>query len=267
VLDFVESKEEILQWLLKHLECPAIVDLIVRIVAVDDIEERRTILNWMVDHGFLIQVIERLSPQRTIGEHINVSQILTDIINMASVSSVHALQQLAQHHTVQALFWQILDEEGPNKGSALIHGLMVLIVLIHRTRHLEDYPEWLDSILCVIDERLDDIINLLETPLHGNEELATPGGKIRRFGMERLKVCELLEQLFCIDRREFNIKLCQSRALDVLLACMVHYPWNNLLHIHINNIIDNITVYPLHHGHHPIIKVRSLLKYESFKKL
>ena len=241
--------------LLRHLDSPSMVDLIMRIVAVDDIEDRRTTLNWLIDQDFLVQLIEKLHPQYGIGFHINASQILVDMINMSNSSSHRVLQQLAREEIIQTILSQCLHEDSSGTASAMVHGLLVLIVLTNHLKNSDQYSDLLETVLRVIENRLDDIVNFLEAPLPYNEELTTPGGIIRRFGVEKVKICEFLELLFCIEHNEFNAKLCQSHVLNVLLACMLNYPWNNFLHVHVNNIIDTIIGYPMQDNYHPIVEV------------
>jgi serine/threonine-protein phosphatase 6 regulatory subunit 3 len=231
------------------------VDLIMRIVAVDDMEDRRTTLNWLIDQGFLTQLIEKLHPQYEIGFHINASQILVDMINMSNSNSHRVLQQLAQKEIAQAILSQCLHEDSSGTASAMVHGLLVLIVLTNHLKNSDQYSDLLDTVLKVIEHRLGDIVDFLEAPLPYNEELTTPGGRIRRFGVERVKICEFIELLFCIEHTEFNSKLCESHVLNVLLSCMVNYPWNNFLHVHVNNIIDTIIGYPMQDNYHPIVEV------------
>ncbi|KAI6008648.1 SIT4 phosphatase-associated protein-domain-containing protein [Pisolithus marmoratus] len=86
MLAFIQSQPNIVERLLHHVEAPSIVDLLVRIVQLDEQPGGSGVLEWLSSEQLMGRLIGLLSPAHSSDVHAVVSELIKGIISMAAPS-------------------------------------------------------------------------------------------------------------------------------------------------------------------------------------
>lgn len=86
MLAFIQSQPNIVERLLHHVEAPSIVDLLVRIVQLDEQPGGSGVLEWLSSEQLMGRLIDLLSPAHSSDVHAVVSELIKGIISMAAPS-------------------------------------------------------------------------------------------------------------------------------------------------------------------------------------
>lgn len=86
MLAFIQSQPNIVERLLHHVEAPSIVDLLVRIVQLDEQPGGSGVLEWLSSGQLMGRLIGLLSPAHSSDVHAVVSELIKGIISMAAPS-------------------------------------------------------------------------------------------------------------------------------------------------------------------------------------
>ncbi|KIM86236.1 hypothetical protein PILCRDRAFT_65387 [Piloderma croceum F 1598] len=86
MLAFIQSQTNIVERLLCHIETPAFVDLLVRIMQLDEHPSGAGVLEWLSSENLVGRLIDLLSPLHSSDMQTVVSELIKGIISMASPS-------------------------------------------------------------------------------------------------------------------------------------------------------------------------------------
>ncbi|KIJ68898.1 hypothetical protein HYDPIDRAFT_105412 [Hydnomerulius pinastri MD-312] len=86
MLAFIQSQSSVVERLLRHVETPSIVDLLVRIIQLDEHPSGAGVLEWLSSEQLMSRLIGLLSPAHTSDMHTVVSELIKGIISMAAPS-------------------------------------------------------------------------------------------------------------------------------------------------------------------------------------
>ncbi|EIN06991.1 SAPS-domain-containing protein [Punctularia strigosozonata HHB-11173 SS5] len=176
MLAFIQSQRAIVERLIRHIETPSFVDLIVRIIQLDEHPAGAGVLEWLSQESLMGRLIALLSPEHSSDMHTVVAELIKGIISIASPSPAAGLgeglqngpasnrfaRELARRDSVSKLVEYILhdfssegseipgdsaDSEPPSPGrpnlesstSSVVNSISVLIELIRKNN--SDYFE------------------------------------------------------------------------------------------------------------------------------
>ncbi|KAF8323646.1 SIT4 phosphatase-associated protein-domain-containing protein [Cantharellus anzutake] len=129
MLDFITSQPSILERLMRHLETPAIVDLLFRMLQTDDASGGSDVVEWLSSQGFMQKLVSLLSPRHPPDLHAIVAEILKGIIVMCAPSPANANEsqvvlvanrfprQLVSKDLIQSLVGFMLDDAPERRTS------------------------------------------------------------------------------------------------------------------------------------------------------
>ncbi|KNZ81983.1 Extragenic suppressor of kinetochore protein 1 [Termitomyces sp. J132] len=83
---FIRSQPRVVERLLVHVETPSLIDLIIRIIQLDEQPSGAGVLEWLSSENLMGRLIELLSPAHTSEVHIIVADLIKGIISMATPS-------------------------------------------------------------------------------------------------------------------------------------------------------------------------------------
>ncbi|KAG6836788.1 hypothetical protein H0H93_003209 [Arthromyces matolae] len=83
---FIRSQPRVVERLLVHIEIPSLVDLIVRIIQLDEQPSGAGVLEWLSSENLTGRLIELLSPAHSSDVHAVVADLIKGIISMATPS-------------------------------------------------------------------------------------------------------------------------------------------------------------------------------------
>lgn len=247
-VEILRRKDNAIDRFLVHISSPAIVDLLLKIVACDESDEEHKIVNWLYGCELIPRLIAKLDKDNSAEVHESVSQLLCDIIATAMQSQTAPLvgspllKSLEEEENVKQLLDHVLSAGA--KSSVLLFGIGVVIDLVRRaasetyddTTTVENLPPVLRLLAAQIGQ-FKDIIS-------ANDEdrmLTTAGELSPPFGFHRMKVLELFAafastRYVCLLHVGLD-ESCFSLCFDLFFK----YPWNNFLH----NFVTQVAHYLL----------------------
>ena len=148
---FIQSQPSVVERLLRHVETPPFVDLLVRIIQLDEhpggagvlevcihLVVRKTLPNkiaqWLSSENLMARLIELLSPSHTGDIHVVVADLIKGIISMATPSPGAGLteglqngpasnrfaRELAHRNSVSKLVTYIVNDFGPTHNVVVV---------------------------------------------------------------------------------------------------------------------------------------------------
>ncbi|KAF8705636.1 hypothetical protein AX14_013871 [Amanita brunnescens Koide BX004] len=132
MLAFIKSQPSVVENLLRHVEVPPFVDLLTRIIQLDELPEGAGTLEWLSSQNFMQRLVDLLAPRHTTDVHTIVSELIKNIISMATPSPAVGIteglqnglasnrfaRQLAQRESISKLIEYILYDFGPGHNVA-----------------------------------------------------------------------------------------------------------------------------------------------------
>ncbi|ORX98993.1 SAPS-domain-containing protein [Basidiobolus meristosporus CBS 931.73] len=229
MIAFIKSQPGAVDKFLLHLETPAIMDIVLKLISLDELPSGAGVIEWLSSEGLMSRLIDQLNPTRDPETHSTVASIILDIITISksnnrqeSNAGPNALiSELKSEKSITKLVDYMLDSSAPNAASVLVNGIGIFIELIRgncgddEPNDLFQYnrpfaPIDLSDMLRVLSGRLGDFQNILTNPRNLSEYIDTTVGKVKPLGFERLKVCELYaELLHCA-----NVNMSDSESGD-----------------------------------------------------
>ncbi|KAI5989239.1 SIT4 phosphatase-associated protein-domain-containing protein [Pisolithus marmoratus] len=217
MLAFIQSQPNIVERLLHHVEAPSIVDLLVRIVQLDEQPGGSGVLEWFSDvHAVVSELIKGIismaAPSPGAG--------LTDGLQNLPASNRFA-RELARRESIDTLVGYILDLPDVHSAtSSVVHSISIIIELIRKNNsdYFEPYlfhtlrnrliQEMVDRmgvvhlgpLLEVMSERLPDFQRCLRQPRSSQGPVPTTVGLIQAANIRTVSYLASCTQNFCTVR-------------------------------------------------------------------
>ncbi|KAJ7193823.1 SIT4 phosphatase-associated protein-domain-containing protein [Mycena pura] len=170
MLAFIRAQPYVVERLLRHIETPSFVDLLVRIIQLDEQPGGSGVLEWLSSEKLIPRLLALLSPTQPSDVHTVVAELIKGIVSMATPAPGPALElqsgpasnlfarQLASADSINTLvgyilgdFPQVKDGDGdsdsetlPNRASctsSVVHSIAIIIELIRKnnSNYFEPY--------------------------------------------------------------------------------------------------------------------------------
>ncbi|KAF8634541.1 hypothetical protein AX15_000839 [Amanita polypyramis BW_CC] len=132
LLTFIKSQPGVVENFLRHIETPPFVDLLIRIIQLDELPEGAGTLEWLSSQNFIGRLIDLLAPHHTSDVHTIVADLIKNIITMATPSPGAGIgdglqngpasnclaRELACRESISKLMSYILFDFGPGRDVA-----------------------------------------------------------------------------------------------------------------------------------------------------
>ncbi|POS83995.1 hypothetical protein EPUL_004681 [Erysiphe pulchra] len=235
MLNFFKSCEGVVGDMLRHIDSPMIMDLLLKIISLEKAEGGQGIIDWLYGQDLIPMLLSFLSPEHSWTTQTSAGDFLKAIITISantpqiqqsSIGPNELTRQLVSQPCVEELIFYMLKG-----GNPLTVGVGIIIEVIRKNN--SDYdpcfgtteaytptsrdPIYLGTLLRLFARHVPDFMGLMLTPSHdaGNsnglmknrrKELNTAfGEKIEPLGFDRFKICELMaELLHCSNMRLLN---------------------------------------------------------------
>ncbi|XP_049763166.1 serine/threonine-protein phosphatase 6 regulatory subunit 3 isoform X1 [Schistocerca cancellata] len=267
VLEFLKSKENCVDLLLKHLGTSAIMDLVLKLITqIEGVQMKQNILTWLNDQNLVQNLVALLDPSVDSDRHGNASQLLCDVIKMLRENQMSTTDRASFDPILDAIespdtVTQLLDHMlGPEKcETAIVGGISVLLALLDQGKESPNVNATFavmstsgDDTLCSDSERtskvilsttntiiprLKDFHNLLLDPPHKPSIKTTAGVLDPPVGITRLQVAKLLAAMVGTNNVAVNKEITELGTVEVLLDLFFKYTWNNFLHTQVEKCI------------------------------
>lgn len=260
-LDFLKTKENSLNLLLKHLDTSAIMDLTLKLITqIEGNDMQKNLISWIESEGLIENIIALFDPKVDEGRHYNAAQLLCDTIRkcreinernepdpiLSSIQSPEMIKKLLEHML-----------NGEHVESSIVGGISVLLTLLEPTpseqnnrrglyNNLEDSGSGepppppnpaLHSIVTAIIPFLPALHDLLLNPPKKPPVKLACGTIEPPLGNTRLTVIKLIASLIATNTPEVNEALDRLNTVHVLLDLFFHYTWNNFLHSQVDKCL------------------------------
>jgi serine/threonine-protein phosphatase 6 regulatory subunit 3 len=266
MMQHLSNNDEILEKLIRHVDTTSIADIIKRLVGVDDHSSMIFLpmhTQWLAETPLVSMLLDRLAPQYSAHVQSNAADILTAI---AHTQPSALATQLMQQDSLTALFSRAL---APN-SKVLVTALDVCAALLEPRRSQADasppagngadgssplsagsgagggsrpHSDAIASMLQYIPQLMqhlkqpEDAQDAGDAAAEGSDGAAgvevqeTPYGVLAPpLGRARLRIVELLAALLRVGGDAADAAIIGARALPLVQALFLAYPFNNLLH-------------------------------------
>ncbi|KAF8473411.1 SIT4 phosphatase-associated protein-domain-containing protein [Kalaharituber pfeilii] len=237
MMAFFVSIENIVPTMLKHVECPMIMDLLLKIISMEKAENGAGIVDWLQSRQLIPMLLAFLSPRYSPTIQTSTGDFLKAIITISANASQHEqscigpndlTRQLVSEPCIKSLIQDMLKG-----GNPLTVGVGIVIEVIRKNN--SDYdpenlsgieqppsgrdPIYLGTLLRLFAAHVPDFMGLV---MNQNDRVQNPdgtwtekkrelkaayGGVIEPLGFNRFKTCELMaELLHCSNMALLNEK-------------------------------------------------------------
>ncbi|KJZ79736.1 hypothetical protein HIM_01205 [Hirsutella minnesotensis 3608] len=200
--------------LLKHVECPMIMDLLLKIIALDRAEGGQGIVEWLFSKDIIPMLLTCLDPKNSWVVQTAAGDFIKAIITISANASQNEQQcigpneltrQLVSKPCVQQLISYMLGG-----GNPLTVGVGIIIEVIRKNN--SDYdpdvgaeantvpssrdPIYLGTLLRLFADNVPNFMTLImDGPTRKHGLASTFGEKLEPLGFDRFKTCELMAEL------------------------------------------------------------------------
>lgn len=190
VLEFIKSKENFLDAMVRHFATPVVVDLMLNMLNdVEDAKMKSSFLEWINERGLITKMIDVLQVPSESEKHGSIAQFLTDVVKVGRCNRQNdtedrkclpnpLLQTLEDNKTVDHLLDVILGEDRTESG--ILSGIQVLLCLLENPiiqepvsqtalqqmidAEKEHHDEIVASLMGIIQPRVHQLFELLLNP-------------------------------------------------------------------------------------------------------
>ncbi|KAF2709234.1 extragenic suppressor of kinetochore protein 1 [Pleomassaria siparia CBS 279.74] len=223
MLDFFRSNENVVTDMLHHVDCPMIMDLLLKIISLEKSEGGQGIVDWLQTQNLVPRLLAYLSPEHSPSTQTSAGDFLKAIITISANATTQDQSVIGPNELTRQLVSEpcikILIEDMLRGGNPLTVGVGIIIEVIRKNNSDYDLenqigpvpkntdPIYLGTLLRQFAKHIPEFMELVHNPNHTvinkdgttairKRELKTAfGEKIEPLGFDRFKTCELMAEL------------------------------------------------------------------------
>ncbi|CAK7235014.1 sporulation-induced protein [Sporothrix bragantina] len=211
---FLKSADNAIQDMLRHVDCPMVMDLLLKIITLDRPDAYQGIVEWLYTQDIMPTLLSFLSPENSWATQTSAGDFIKAIITVSANATQHEqtcigpnelTRQLVSHPCIDELIGYMLKG-----GNALTVGVGIVIEVIRKNN--SDYdpdvgteansipssrdPIYLGTLLRMFAQNVPNFMQLMNNaPAQKSRLNSTFGEKIEPLGFDRFKTCELMAEL------------------------------------------------------------------------
>ncbi|KAK4959653.1 sporulation-induced protein [Elasticomyces elasticus] len=212
MLIFFKNLDGIVPAMLQHVDCPMVMDLLLKIISLEKHEGGQGIVDWLQSQDLIPKLLSYLSLEHSSATQTSAGDFLKAIITISANATTQdqsvigpneLTRQLVSETCISHLISQMLKG-----GNPLTVGVGIIIEVIRKNNSDYDLdnqvgpdpktsdPIYLGTLLREFAKRVPDFMDLIRSPASKKKELkAAFGEKIEPLGFDRFKTCELMAEL------------------------------------------------------------------------
>ncbi|KAI0966069.1 SAPS-domain-containing protein [Xylaria arbuscula] len=214
MLQLLRSLDGAISNMLRHVDCPMIMDLLLKIISLERTEDGQGIVEWLYTKDVVPSLLSFLGPEHSWATQTAAGDFIKAIITVSANASQNEqacigpnelTRQLVSRSCVERIIGYMLGG-----GNPLTVGVGIIIEVIRKNN--SDYdpdvggdanaqpssrdPIYLGTLLRLFAEHVPDFMSLvLNAPAQKQRLDSTFGDKIEPLGFDRFKTCELMAEL------------------------------------------------------------------------
>ncbi|KAF1991789.1 extragenic suppressor of kinetochore protein 1 [Aulographum hederae CBS 113979] len=223
MLDFFKTLDGVVADMLRHCDCPMIMDLLLKIVSLERNEGGQGIVDWLQMQGLIPQLLAYLSPEHSSATQTSAGDFLKAIITISANATTQDQNVIGPNELTRQLVSepciQVLIKGMLRGGNPLTVGVGIVIEVIRKNNSDYDLdnqigpvpkssdPIYLGTLLRQFAVHVPDFMELIlnnnhattnsdgTTTIRRKEIKSAFGKKIEPLGFDRFKTCELMAEL------------------------------------------------------------------------
>ncbi|KAL1858008.1 hypothetical protein VTK73DRAFT_7976 [Phialemonium thermophilum] len=233
MLDLLKTLDHAVPDLLRHVDCPVIMDLLLKIISLERTESGQGIIEWLYTQDVMPTLLSFLGPENSWSTQTSAGDFMKAIITVSANASHNEqtcigpnelTRQLVSKPCVEQLIQYMLGG-----GNPLTVGVGIVIEVIRKNN--SDYdpdvgaepnatpssrdPIYLGNLLRLFAQNVPNFVNrILNAPAQKDPLDSTFGEKIEPLGFDRFKTCELMAELLHCS----NMALLNEPGAEELIA-------------------------------------------------
>ncbi|KAL9130659.1 MAG: hypothetical protein Q9217_001229 [Psora testacea] len=225
MLRFLQSLDGIIPAMLNHIDCAAVMDLLLKIISMEKSEGGCGVVDWLQTQNLMPRLLAFLTHDNATGTQTSAGDFMKAIVTISANASQNEQSCIGPNNLTRQLVSKPCMEDlllnMLRGGSPLTVGVGLIIEIIRKNN--SDYdpdvgaapdsapssndPIYLGTMLRCFAKRVPDFMGLLLSPTHavseGDKEVTIKrkelgvafGNKIEPLGFDRFKTCELMAEL------------------------------------------------------------------------
>jgi len=212
MLAFFRSLDGIVPAMLQHVDCPMVMDLLLKIISLEKHEGGAGIVDWLQTQDIIPLLLGYLTPEHNNATQTSAGDFLKAIITISANATTQdqsvigpneLTRQLVSEQCIQTLIGEML-----RGGNALTVGVGIIIEVIRKNNSDYDVdsqvgpepktsdPIYLGTLLRQFARHVPDFMHLIRSPSSKKPDLKAAFGRtIEPLGFDRFKTCELMAEL------------------------------------------------------------------------
>lgn len=216
---------------------------------------RHRFCNALRQADFVRKLIDVMTLSEAEDKQRNACQLLCDIItinrhetcdlnNLCTRYNDCLALYIGSEEAVQVMLEQMFSKEQTDT-TAIVCGMKVLRTLLDFVKPLTEF-QWsfhlqtIDNIQGVVEKYIENFHELLKNPPKQDPIKSTFGIIQKPLGFLRLEAVNLIKALLKTNSPVFMNKLVEIETMKVIIDLFIDYPWNNLLHTQVEQILTYI---------------------------
>ncbi|KAI1419594.1 SAPS-domain-containing protein [Xylaria sp. FL1777] len=214
MLHLLRSLDGAVPNMLRHVDCPMIMDLLLKIISLERTEDGQGIVEWLYTKDVIPALLFFLGPEHSWATQTAAGDFIKAIITVSANASQNEQACIGPNELTRQLVSRPCVEKIINYmlggGNPLTVGVGIIIEVIRKNN--SDYdpdvggdanaqpssrdPIYLGTLLRLFAEHVPDFMSLvLNAPAQKQRLDSTFGDKIEPLGFDRFKTCELMAEL------------------------------------------------------------------------
>ena len=246
IYSYMYSNPTLLEKMVRHTYSKSISEVLVKFLTYEEQEGELADLDVPAQKNRLLTLlIDKLGPNETEEDNLNAQDILVELTDT---------KPLLEHLMTRDNLLKTIGFLQSNKQSSQIAALQLLNAIAGHCKGLlakkpdeegkegeQEEDRSAKSMVALLSNQLEFVVKLLDgqAPVPENDT-ATYGYAIKPFGLLRLRVVEFLNSVVLLQSNELLEVLKKNNVFATLLQFLQDYPWNNMLHMKINTIFEEI---------------------------
>lgn len=212
MLDFFKSLDGVVPAMLQHVDCPMVMDLLLKIISLEKHEGGEGIVDWLQSQDLIPLLLDFLSPEHNSATQTSAGDFLKAIITISANATTQDQSVIGPNELTRQLVSEkcikTLIDDMLRGGNPLTVGVGIIIEVIRKNNSDYDLdnqvgpepktsdPIFLGTLLRQFANHVPDFMQLIRSKGARKPDLkAAFGGSVEPLGFDRFKTCELMAEL------------------------------------------------------------------------